>query len=71
MLPRMDTLPVGMLLPVGTERITVISRTRYDAESLPAIAVTAFSREEERERALAAGFQGRRIGVTPTCSSAV
>ena len=33
-------------------------RTTFAAEELPAVAITAFSRAEDRLRAMEAGFQG-------------
>ncbi len=41
----------------GYDLISQIRARGYDADTLPAIALTAFARSEDRERALAAGYQ--------------
>jgi CheY-like chemotaxis protein len=41
----------------GYQLIRALRSHGYDAERLPAIALTAFAQMEDRERALAAGFQ--------------
>lgn len=46
------------LAPTDGFELLARVRQRYPPESLPAIAVTAFAREEDRARAMSAGFQG-------------
>jgi CheY-like chemotaxis protein len=41
----------------GYDLIREIRRSGRDARSLPAVALTAFARSEDRQRALLAGFQ--------------
>ena len=48
---------IGMAQVDGYELVRRIRAVGYDAQSLPAIALTAFSRPEDREQALSAGFQ--------------
>jgi PAS domain S-box-containing protein len=48
---------IGMPDRDGYQLIRALRSHGYDAERLPAIALTAFAQMEDRERALAAGFQ--------------
>jgi signal transduction histidine kinase/ActR/RegA family two-component response regulator len=48
---------IGMPERDGYDLIREIRALGYDAEDLPAVAVTAFASPEDRRRALAAGFQ--------------
>jgi signal transduction histidine kinase/ActR/RegA family two-component response regulator len=48
---------IGMPERDGYDLIRTVRSQGHDAESLPAIAVTAFASPEDRQRALAAGFQ--------------
>jgi CheY-like chemotaxis protein len=50
---------IGMPEMSGYQLLRTLRQERgFSAERLPAIAVTAFTRDEDRERALDAGFQG-------------
>jgi CheY-like chemotaxis protein/anti-sigma regulatory factor (Ser/Thr protein kinase) len=48
---------IGMPGRDGYDLIRAVRTLGHDAESLPAVAVTAFASPEDRQRALAAGFQ--------------
>ena len=48
---------IGMAQLDGYQLLRQLRSTGYDAEKLPAIALTAFSRTQDRADALAAGFQ--------------
>ena len=48
---------IGMADQDGYQLLREIRRRGYSASTLPAIALTAFARLEDRESALAAGFQ--------------
>jgi PAS domain S-box-containing protein len=48
---------IGMAQLDGYQLLRQLRSTGYDAERLPAIALTAFSRTQDRNDALAAGFQ--------------
>lgn len=48
---------IGMADQDGYRLLREIRRRGYSASTLPAIALTAFARLEDRESALAAGFQ--------------
>lgn len=48
---------IGMPSVDGYELLRQLRARGYGSSSLPAIALTAFARQEDRERALAAGFQ--------------
>jgi PAS domain S-box-containing protein len=52
---------IGMAHQDGYELLRRLRASGYDAESLPAIALTAFARMEDRAEALAAGFQDHLI----------
>jgi PAS domain S-box-containing protein len=52
---------IGMARQDGYELLRRLRASGYDAESLPAIALTAFARMEDRAEALAAGFQDHLI----------
>ena len=55
-LPHVLVSDIGMADRDGYELVAEV-RARFDAKQLPAIAVTAFARAEDRRRALSAGFQ--------------
>ena len=55
-LPEILVSDLGMPGKGGYELITAV-RAEIDAATMPAIAVTAFARADDRSRALAAGFQ--------------
>jgi CheY-like chemotaxis protein len=48
---------IGMANQDGYQLLREIRRRGHGAQKLPAIALTAFARMEDRESALAAGFQ--------------
>ena len=48
---------IGMAQLDGYQLLRQLRSNGYDAERLPAIALTAFSRTQDRSDALAAGFQ--------------
>ncbi|MBC7171488.1 MAG: response regulator, partial [Polyangiaceae bacterium] len=50
-----DVLVSDISMP-GEDGYELIRRVRQHAPEMPALALTAYSRAEERERALAAGF---------------
>jgi CheY-like chemotaxis protein len=52
---------IGMAQQDGYQLIRQLRAAGYDAEVLPAIALTAFARMEDRSVALAAGFQEHLI----------
>jgi CheY-like chemotaxis protein len=60
----LDAMPPALLISDiaipdqdGYDLIRQVRARGYDADTLPAIALTAFARSEDRERALAAGYQ--------------
>ena len=55
--PHVLVSDVGMPREDGYDLIRRIRESGYAAEVLPAIALTAFARDEDRDRALAAGYQ--------------
>jgi CheY-like chemotaxis protein len=52
---------IGMAHQDGYELIRRLRSSGYSADSLPAIALTAFARMEDRAEALAAGFQDHLV----------
>jgi CheY-like chemotaxis protein len=56
-MPRVLISDIGMAKKDGYQLIRALRAGGYDAERLPAIALTAFSRAEDRRDALEAGFQ--------------
>ena len=52
---------IGMANQDGYQLLREIRRRGYGANRLPAIALTAFARMEDRESALAAGFQDHLV----------
>jgi PAS domain S-box-containing protein len=52
---------IGMPEMDGYQLLRDLRERGYDANALPAIALTAFARMEDRERALAAGFQDHLV----------
>lgn len=52
---------IGMAGQDGYELLATLRDRAYDAGSLPAIALTAFARPEDREAALNAGFQAHLV----------
>jgi len=55
--PRVVIADIGMPGDDGFELIRQIRGLGYDADRLPAIALTAFTRDEDQDRILASGFQ--------------
>lgn len=55
--PQLLISDIGMPNQNGYELIRRVRQSGYDAATLPAIALTAFVRNEDRQRALLAGFQ--------------
>jgi PAS domain S-box-containing protein len=65
--PHVLVSDVGMPQQDGYDLIRRVRERGHDAAALPAIAVTAFARDEDRRRALAAGYQehlAKPINVT-------
>jgi PAS domain S-box-containing protein len=52
---------IGMARQDGYQLVRRLRAAGYDADSLPAIALTAFARMEDRAEALAAGFQDHMV----------
>jgi PAS domain S-box-containing protein len=55
--PQILVSDIGMPGQNGYDLIRQLRRMGYDSHRLPAIALTAFARQEDRQRALTAGFQ--------------
>ena len=55
--PNLLISDIGMASLDGYELLRALREAGYDESTLPAIALTAFSRMEDRVQALAAGFQ--------------
>ena len=55
--PHLLISDIGMPNQNGYDLIREVRRRGYDFQKLPAIALTAFARGEDRRRALTAGFQ--------------
>jgi CheY-like chemotaxis protein len=56
-LPHIIVSDIGMAKKDGYQLIRTLRAGGYDAQRLPAIALTAFTRPEDRSDALEAGFQ--------------
>ena len=52
---------IGMAEQDGYQLLRELRARGYDAARLPAIALTAFARAEDRDKALAAGFQDHLV----------
>jgi CheY-like chemotaxis protein len=52
---------IGMAQEDGYQLLRRLRALGYGPEALPAIALTAFARTEDREAALAAGFQDHMV----------
>jgi CheY-like chemotaxis protein/anti-sigma regulatory factor (Ser/Thr protein kinase) len=57
---------IGMAETDGYQLLRTLRERGYDASRLPAIALTAFARAEDREQALAAGFQEHLVKPVET-----
>jgi two-component system, cell cycle response regulator DivK len=54
---RPDLVLMDIQLP-GIDGVEALARLRADGDELPVVALTAFAMKEDRERFLAAGFDG-------------
>jgi CheY-like chemotaxis protein len=66
-MPHVLVSDIGMPREDGYDLIRRVREGGYGADVLPAVALTAFAREEDRQRALGAGYQqhlAKPISVT-------